>query len=1065
MAHDGTIKINTELDSSKAQKAMSSFSDVAKKSIGVAVKASVATATAALGALAGYSVKVGMSFEEGMSKVSAISGATGEDLTALTEKAKEMGAKTKFSATEAASAFEYMAMAGWKTEDMLSGIEGIMNLAAASGEQLGATSDIVTDALTAFGLTAKDSAHFADVMAAASSNANTNVSMLGETFKYVAPVAGSLGFSAEDTAVAIGLMANSGIKASQAGTSLRAIMSRMAKPTDAVQAAMDKLGISLTDSNGKMKTLDEVMMDLRKGFADLGEAEKAQMAASIGGQEAMSALLSIVNAGDADVAKLKDAIYNCDGATAQMADTMQNNLKGSLTIMGSAAEGFGIQIFESMQEPLRKAVEEGTVCIDRLSKAFSKDGFKGAVREAGDIFDELTDKLADSSEAAAQIINPIKDMSKNVLSLGKKVLPVATKALSGVAKNLDVLVPVITASVVGFKAFNVIGAITTKVTKAHSAATAVLNTLEKKNCITLMALNGGLTVRQLLVGVMNGQISISTALTGLWTKAQIGLNAALNANPIGIVVTSMIALVTAGYAVNKMYEKQTEAEKQHTKELKASKKAAEEHLEKVKEREEAYDNLRKEQDDQAGAELTQLNNLQKLNAELTTLVDENGKVKKGEEGRASFITSELSNALGMEINMTNGQIENYKSLQNEIVKNIQQKRIDAVLTSAQAKYEEAVNNQLAAAAEATEALTKKKKAQALVDAEIAELKNLQMQQDQAVIDGNKALVGVLNAKIKKQKEDIKLAEEEYDAAEEAYETSRDTLAKYANDIDAYTALAEAAASGNAEEIEAAIVRLTSNIKTANNATEEELREQVAFNRQLEADIKREVEKGTPGYTQAMLEQARQATQAALDEFYKKTGEIYDAGNQNGSSYGEGFKQGIQNHFPAIIDVGKLAGDKAYFATKNTLMIESPSKKSKKLGKHYDEGFADGVEENADLAVKATEKMSEDTLNAIDLDSLSARIKDVDIPGVMMRIDMAANYKNAKVADNVVSAVSASESLAWKQQDVTTHLSEGDIKQLAKAFSGEVSRDISQAFENMVMAANDRELFRVIRKVK
>ena len=202
--------------------------------------------------IATAAVKTTADFDAQMSKVSAIAGATGDDFDALRDKAREMGAKTKFSATEAGEAFEYMAMAGWKTEDMLDGIEGIMNLAAAAGEDLGTTSDIVTDALTAFGMSAEESAHFADILAAASSNANTNVAMMGETFKYAAPVAGQMGYTAEDTAVAIGLMANSGIKASQAGTSLRGILTRMAKPTDEVSMAMDALGLSLDDGQGHM---------------------------------------------------------------------------------------------------------------------------------------------------------------------------------------------------------------------------------------------------------------------------------------------------------------------------------------------------------------------------------------------------------------------------------------------------------------------------------------------------------------------------------------------------------------------------------------------------------------------------------------------------------------------------------------------------------------------------------------------------------------------------------------------------------------------------------------------
>ena len=248
---DGTIKILTDLDASGFQKGISKLGSLAKAGLG-AVTTGVAAVSAALTAAAGYAVNVGSSFEAAMSEVAAISGAAGDDLEALTAKAKEMGASTKFSATESAEALKYMAMAGWDTEKMLSGLPGVMNLAAASGESLGLVSDIVTDSMTAFGLSADQAAHFSDVLAQASNKSNTNVALMGETFKYVAPVAGALGYSIEDTAVAIGLMANNGIKGSQAGTALRSTLSRLAKPTDEVQAAMDKLGISLTDSEGNI---------------------------------------------------------------------------------------------------------------------------------------------------------------------------------------------------------------------------------------------------------------------------------------------------------------------------------------------------------------------------------------------------------------------------------------------------------------------------------------------------------------------------------------------------------------------------------------------------------------------------------------------------------------------------------------------------------------------------------------------------------------------------------------------------------------------------------------------
>lgn len=301
-------------------------------------------------------IKTSANFESAMSKVSAISGATGSDYDKLKKKAEEMGAKTKFSATESAEAFQYMAMAGWKTGDMLDGIEGIMSLAAADGLDLATTSDIVTDALTAFGLKASDSGHFADVLAKASSNANTNVSMLGESFKYVAPVAGALGYSAEDTAIALGLMANSGIKASQGGTALRTMMTNMVKPTDAAAAAMKEYGLSMTNSDGTMKTYGQVMDMLREKLGGLDEATQAQVATTIFGKEAMSGALAIINASDKDYQSLTKAIYSADGAANQMAETMLNNLNGQITLLKSALEGLAIQFGEILLPYLKKFV-------------------------------------------------------------------------------------------------------------------------------------------------------------------------------------------------------------------------------------------------------------------------------------------------------------------------------------------------------------------------------------------------------------------------------------------------------------------------------------------------------------------------------------------------------------------------------------------------------------------------------------------------------------------------------------------------------------------------------------
>jgi len=312
-------------------------------------------------------VKTASDFDSAMSKVAAVSGATGDDLDKLRDKAREMGSKTKFSASEAAEAMNYMAMAGWKTNDMLSGIDGIMNLAAASGEDLATTSDIVTDALTAFGLTAADSGHFADVLAAASSNANTNVSMLGESFKYCAPIAGALGFSCEDTAEALGLMANAGIKSTQSGTSMRSIMTALSGDVKFCSETFGEMEIATTNSDGSMRELSDILADCRVAFNQMTESEKASAAQALVGKNAMSGFLALMNAAPQDIDKLSGAIANCDGTSLSMAETMQDNLGGQLTILKSQLEELAISFGEILMPVIREIVTKIQAFIDKLN--------------------------------------------------------------------------------------------------------------------------------------------------------------------------------------------------------------------------------------------------------------------------------------------------------------------------------------------------------------------------------------------------------------------------------------------------------------------------------------------------------------------------------------------------------------------------------------------------------------------------------------------------------------------------------------------------------------------------
>lgn len=478
--------------------------------------------TAPIVGIGAAAIKTASDFESTMSQVAAISGATGSDFTKLENLAKEMGETTKFSASEAAEALTYMAMAGWKTDDMLNGLAGIMNLAAASGENLGTTSDIVTDALTAFGMSASDSGHFADVLAKASSNANTNVSMMGETFKYVAPVAGSLGYSAEDVALAIGLMANSGIKASQAGTSLRSSLTNLVKPTEEMMNVMISLGLAteetanfiddgklqkaqtkvenktidmekaqikyneavakyginssqaqtaalnlektknnlesamydlsvaqegenkttgiynelLVDSSGNMKSFREVLTTLRGAFKGLSEEEQAQAAATLFGKEAMSGMLAIINASDSDFSKLAEAIDSADGAAKDMADTMNDNLSGQITLLKSQLEGLAIQFVTLIMPYLRQGVEWlSNLCtwIAGLDEGTKKMilTIAGIAAAAGPVL-TIGGKVISAIGTLITVGAKLTGGIKTVITVGKTLLLGGTKVVGGI---------------------------------------------------------------------------------------------------------------------------------------------------------------------------------------------------------------------------------------------------------------------------------------------------------------------------------------------------------------------------------------------------------------------------------------------------------------------------------------------------------------------------------------------------------------------------------------------------------------------------------------------------------
>ena len=623
------------------ENAESTLSDFGRKAKPIAdgfkaaFKTVLAVSAAAAGASAAVikkSVDIGSDFESQMSKVKAISGATEQEMTALTEKAKELGGSTKFTAKEAGEALEYMSMAGWKTADMLGGIEGVMNLAAASGEDLGKTSDIVTDALTAFGMEASDAGHFADVLAAASSNANTNVGMMGETFKYVGAMAGTLGYSAEDVGLSI-------IKASQAGTELNAIYTRLSVNTSHARDAIEGLGISFYDSNGSARSWGTILDEMRIKTAKMTDAEKTAFANRVAGQRAQAGLLAMLNATSSDYDNLTKSINNADGAAKRMADTMQDNLQGQLTVLKSGLEGAAISIYDEMQKPLTEGVK---TIVTTLNDPRIQAGIKTVGKQFGDMFagvarfaaqhapefikgfQKVTAYLSSSSfksglKAGGELL---MNTGKVAVDIGKVGFPILTKSMELLAKSGKVLVPVLAAGYAGFKAFQIVKT-TTDLVKGAGAAFQALNVVMMANPWAL---------------VIGGAAALAVAL--------VSLNA------------------TLGSSGNKYKELD----------------------DRINETADSMRDMEKARKDAYDSQYQEIYQVEKLRKQLAELVDSNGRlVGKKEELKA--VTSKLNEyGFKVELNKTGTLIKNYKELNKQITDYIASKQYEAKMSALDTEY-------------------------------------------------------------------------------------------------------------------------------------------------------------------------------------------------------------------------------------------------------------------------------------------------------------------------------------------------------------------------------------------
>lgn len=689
--------------------ALSKIGSITAKGLKVAATAITGTATA-MGGIATAAVKVGSDFEAQMSRVQAISGATGEEFEKLRSQAIELGADTAFSATEAAQGMENLAAAGFKTSEIMDAMPGMLNLAAAAGEDLASSADIAASTLRGFGLKARDAAHVADVLAENANRTNSSVSETGEAMKYVAPLARAAGISLEETAAAIGIMANAGIQGSQAGTTLRGALSRLSKPTDVMTQAMDELGVSFYDSEGKMLSLTDQVGMLQDAMEGMTDEQKNNYLVTLYGQEALSGMLALINEGEGSLADLTAAYENCDGAAETAAKTMQDNLKGAIEELSGSAESLGIVFYDSVADGLKDTVKVVNESVDDITEAFTDGGLDKAIKTAGDEFADLASEAADHApdmvDAAVDFIDAFADgIMRNRGELLDSAEDVATTLAGGLAKLLpselrepvEDAVEAISDSLEsgGLKSAGdtfrrtfetAVDAVGTLADVALPLLTEALD-FAGDNMNHIVAITGAATAAFLTYRTATTAVATATTIA---EKAQQAWNLAMSANPVGLVAGGIAAIVSALTIYTANAEQASEEQEQFNAEM-------DELNDKIQESKDGIQQLSETMKETNSSIDASVAPLERLKDRLDDAFDSTGKVKEGSEALAQSILNQLNDAMGTEYTLTaDGFIQNNENVKQSLEQVSQS--IDEYVTSLKQKaLSEAVSNEYAEA--------------------------------------------------------------------------------------------------------------------------------------------------------------------------------------------------------------------------------------------------------------------------------------------------------------------------------------------------------------------------------
>lgn len=866
-------------------------------------------------------VNSAMDFETAMAKVKAVTqDASDTQLEALQELALELSTNTKYSATEAADALYYMGLAGWDADEMAKALPDVLNLAAAGDMELAKASDIVTDYITAFGLSADDTTYFVDVMAQTMANSNTTVEQLGNAFKYVAPVAGALGFSVEDVSLALGIMADNGIKASQAGTSLRQFMSRMAKPTAEVAAAMNQLGIALEDENGNAYTFKEILDQLRSSL-NLTEDE-------------MQALSS-------GIAQLDDAYANGELSEEEY-DEALNELCDSIGSVTGAEKAKSAAILAGTRGM------SGLLAIVNAS-AEDYDGLAEKINNSKDAAEDIADIMLNTTEGS--FLKLKRTVEQFAISMGQLLLPTINTAITAIKEWVQKFV-----------------------------------NLDDETKLLILKIAGVAAAIGPLVTAIGGLISAGGSL--------VSVVGTLMAHPLASAI-GLVAVATAGLALG-VHEAYTEMDKAAEAEygLTEADKAL---FDRISETRQAYDDAvasRQAAIDKTEAEILGYDGLLES---LGDIVDANGTIKEGYLARADYITNELSEALGIEIQINDGIISKYNEVKEAIYKIIEAKRQEVIINAYEDEYAEALTHVEQAQRDlilAEDDLIGKQEEAAEAQAAYDKL------YAQALKENN---VQGYASQLRQLEANLKAANEAEDAAREAVEKAQSTYTDYMTTIQNYEGVLSAVASGDVNALNTAISKLTIGFKTSTTATKEELAKQLEEFESQYGAMRQAVADGMPGVTQEQVEQMHRLVLAAIKELDDASGEIgwkergkqwvkdtaegMDEGMpkvktvvktmkdailqgldidafQTGHDLVNGLAQGMEENEHIATHAATLLANHVMDSINYVFDVGSPSKETMKVGRWVSDGLALGITQDAPKAIDAASNLAKDAMGAM-----------------------------------------------------------------------------------------------------